>query len=69
MYTRILARRPDILERDIIVSSLHPGWVKTEMGGENAGLSPEEAANNVYLFAIDQVPTGGFWHKGKRLPW
>ncbi|MBI5134360.1 MAG: SDR family NAD(P)-dependent oxidoreductase [Candidatus Taylorbacteria bacterium] len=70
MYTRILAGR--LSQRGIFVASIHPGWVKTDMGGGEADLSPEEAAGYIYEFAAKVKPlsdTGLFWFKGERLPW
>jgi NAD(P)-dependent dehydrogenase (short-subunit alcohol dehydrogenase family) len=32
----------------IIVAAVSPGWVRTEMGGENAPLSPEQSARSLY---------------------
>ena len=66
MYTRTLALR---LKDKIIVSSVHPGWVKTDMGGEEADITPEEAAENIYNFAITKPKTGEFWFKGEQMPW
>ena len=53
------------------VNSAHPGWVKTDMGGENAPLAvPEGAKTAVDLATLpDNGPTGGFFHMGKPLPW
>ncbi len=34
MYTRTLALRMENEKTGIIVSSIHPGWVKTDMGGD-----------------------------------
>jgi len=55
-----------------IAMALHPGWVKTEMGGEGA---PEEIADAVarIVATIDRTGldgSGRFWHaKGNELPW
>ncbi len=67
MVTRILAVR---LKDKIKVSSVHPGWVKTDMGGDEAEISPEEAAEDIFTLAnsID-IETGNFWFKGKKFPW
>ncbi|HAO64469.1 TPA: hypothetical protein DCQ44_00620 [Candidatus Taylorbacteria bacterium] len=65
MYTRTLALRL----KDIIVSSVHPGWVKTNMGGSDADVTPEEAAENIFKLAISNPETGQFWFNGKKLPW
>ena len=67
MYTRILAVR--LRESGVTVSAVHPGWVKTEMGGADAEITPEEAAEHIYTLAISQPETGQFWYKGKNLPW
>lgn len=67
MYTRFLSGK---LEKyGIIVSSVHPGWVKTDMGGEEANMLPSEAAQHIYKLAISKVETGQFWFKGEKFPW
>lgn len=43
MFTKTLAR--DFPE--IISVCLHPGWVQTEMGGENALITPEESVHGM----------------------
>jgi NAD(P)-dependent dehydrogenase (short-subunit alcohol dehydrogenase family) len=55
-----------------VAVALHPGWVKTAMGGDGA---PEEIADAVgrLVSSIDRFGaehTGRFWHaKGEELPW
>ncbi len=66
MVTRFLAAR---LEGKQIVSSVHPGWVKTDMGGDDADLEPAEAAEDIFKLANTNVETGQFWFKGKKFPW
>src|SRR3989344_749036 len=66
MFTRLLALR---WKEKIIVSSVHPGWVKTDMGGPNADLDPQEAANDIFKLANSKVESGQFWFKGKIFPW
>lgn len=34
-------------EEDIPVLAIHPGWIRTDMGGENATGSPTDTANNL----------------------
>ncbi|HEY4499493.1 MAG TPA: SDR family NAD(P)-dependent oxidoreductase [Candidatus Paceibacterota bacterium] len=69
MYTRTLAGRMIYEGKEIIVSSVHPGWVRTEMGGDDADVSPEEAADDVYKTAVSKPETGQFWFKGKKIAW
>jgi len=66
MLTKILALR---LKDRAIVSSVHPGWVKTDMGGEEADITPEEAAEDIFKLANSKVETGQFWFKGEKFPW
>jgi NAD(P)-dependent dehydrogenase (short-subunit alcohol dehydrogenase family) len=69
MYTRSLAMNLKHENKDITVSSVHPGWVKTDMGGEDAEMEPSEAAEHIFRLANTQVETGQFWFKGKKFPW
>lgn len=45
MVTRTMA--VDLKELNITVHSIHPGWVKTDMGGEAGQLTPEESAADI----------------------
>lgn len=45
MFTRALAN--ELKASGIVVVALSPGWVKTEMGGPNAEISPEESARRI----------------------
>lgn len=67
MYMRTLALR--MSKQVITVSSVHPGWARTDMGGEEAPISPEEAAETVYRLAITRPETGQFWSSEGKLPW
>ena len=66
MFTKLLAIR---LKDKITVSCVHPGWVKTDMGGPNADIEPEEAAEDIFKLANSKVESGQFWFKGKKFPW
>jgi len=62
----------ELKPRDVAVVSLHPGWVKTDMGGEQAPLSPQESVAGMrkVIDGLDMHSTGSFFdYSGKRLPW
>lgn len=69
MYTRTLAVRMNHEKTGIIISSVHPGWVKTDMGGDDAPVSPAEAAENIFKLAVSKPETGQFWYNGRKYPW
>lgn len=56
---------------NIKVNSAHPGWVKTDMGGEQAPMElPEGAKTSVDLALLGpDGPNGRFIHLGQELPW
>ena len=56
---------------NIKVNSAHPGWVKTDMGGEHAPMELSEGGKTSAALALlpDDGPTGGYFHLGKPLPW
>lgn len=55
----------------IKVNSAHPGWVKTDMGGEQAPMDVTDGAKTSVALATlpEDGPTGGYFHEGKPLPW
>jgi NAD(P)-dependent dehydrogenase (short-subunit alcohol dehydrogenase family) len=56
---------------NILVNAACPGWVRTEIGGAQAPLSPEQgAATPVWLATLpDDGPTGGFFREQQPVPW
>jgi NAD(P)-dependent dehydrogenase (short-subunit alcohol dehydrogenase family) len=55
----------------IKVNSAHPGWVKTEMGGEGAQMEIVDGAKTSVQLATLPAdgPSGGYFHMGEMLPW
>ena len=52
-YPRILSYRREIEKNDISVYSIHPGWVKTDMGGSYAPLTIRQGAEcEVFLIEL-----------------
>lgn len=62
----------DLAEDGIIVSMVHPGWVKTDMGGPQADITPQESAKGIFNVAqsLTQADSGRFlqWN-GEEHPW
>lgn len=55
---------------NIIVNSVCPGWVKTDMGGQNASLSAKEGVDSiVWLASCDKSPNGKFISQKKVIDW
>ena len=53
------------------VNAMHPGWVRTRMGGADAEVSPEEGADTAIWLATlaDDGPSGGFFSLRKEIDW
>ena len=66
--TRILAA--ELRGTGILVNSVDPGWVATDMGGRG-GRPVEDGAKGIVWAATlpDNGPTGGFFFDGKPVPW
>uniref|UniRef100_A0A672YRH8 Uncharacterized protein n=1 Tax=Sphaeramia orbicularis TaxID=375764 RepID=A0A672YRH8_9TELE len=70
MLTRCLA--VDLGPKGIVCMSLHPGWVKTDMGGPLAELTVEESVSGMLsvLSTLSEDDNGGFKdYRGHTLPW
>jgi NAD(P)-dependent dehydrogenase (short-subunit alcohol dehydrogenase family) len=66
--TRLLAG--ELAADRILVNSVCPGWVATDMGGPGGRPVPDGAASVVWAVDLpDDGPTGGFFRDGEPLPW
>lgn len=55
----------------VLVNSMCPGWVRSDMGGPNAVRSLEEGADTALWLALlpEGGPSGGFFRDRKPIPW
>lgn len=66
--TRTLAG--ELRSAGILVNSICPGWVATDMGGSGGRPVRDGAAGIVWAATLPpDGPTGGFFRDGKPLPW
>lgn len=60
----------ELRDTPIKVNAAHPGWVKTEMGGEGATMELADGAKtSVALALAEDAPHGAYVHLGEPLPW
>ena len=62
----------DLKPIGISVISLHPGWVRTEMGRPNAVLSVEESVNGMFgVISNTNISNSGQFinYDGTEIPW
>lgn len=69
VLTRILAS--ELRGSGILVNSVCPGWVRTDMGGSSASRSIEEGADTPVWAATlpENGPTGGFFRDRRPISW
>lgn len=62
----------DLRSRGIVVAVLHPGWVKTDMGGPHAAVDVRTSVSGLrsVIDSLSLKETGRFFsYDGKELPW
>jgi NAD(P)-dependent dehydrogenase (short-subunit alcohol dehydrogenase family) len=60
------------LKDQVIVNLIHPGWVKTDMGGPGADIWPEESAAGIrkVIGSVSKADSGKFYKwNGDLHPW
>ena len=70
MFTRSLA--VELAGEGFACIVMSPGWVRTDMGGPNAQLAPQEsiAGMRAVIDKLTPAETGTFWnYDGQQLPW
>ena len=69
---RFRAREQDWRAAGCLAVVIHPGWVRTDMGGSSATLSVEESARGIrrVMAELDESRHGRFWTwDGREHPW
>ena len=69
---RFRAREQDWRAAGCLAVVIHPGWVRTDMGGSSATLSVEESARGIrrVMAELDESRHGRFWTwDGRENPW
>lgn len=66
-----LAFSNQLKDENILVNSVCPGWVRTDMGGSDAHRSPEEGAETIIWAALLEDPsiTGKFFRDKNEIDW
>jgi len=62
----------DLARRGITVVAFHPGWVRTDMGGEGASVAPDDSVAGMrrVIDELTQNDSGGFFrYDGGRIAW
>jgi NAD(P)-dependent dehydrogenase (short-subunit alcohol dehydrogenase family) len=62
----------NLADRGIVVVALSPGWVRTDMGGEQAPLAPEKSVAGLrkVISGLKKADSGKFFsHEGAEIPW
>lgn len=62
----------DLQPHGVVVVAIHPGWVKTDLGGRNAPMDADDSAARVLDVAsrIGLADSGRFYsHDGSLIPW
>ena len=70
MLTRALAA--EFREEEIVVTAISPGWVKTQMGGPDAPLTPRESAESLFktITGLSMKQSGKFLGRnGEEYAW
>ncbi|MBU6470647.1 MAG: SDR family NAD(P)-dependent oxidoreductase [Gammaproteobacteria bacterium] len=69
MVTRMFAA--ELAPRGILVNSVCPGWVRTDMGGTGASRSIEKGVETIVWLASapEATESGFFWRDRRKIPW
>jgi NAD(P)-dependent dehydrogenase (short-subunit alcohol dehydrogenase family) len=67
---RVMIAMARDLKDQVTVNLVHPGWVRTDMGGPDADLTPEESAAGIRKVIATKADSGRFYKwNGEIHPW
>ncbi|HWA72723.1 MAG TPA: SDR family NAD(P)-dependent oxidoreductase [Polyangiaceae bacterium] len=72
MLAKLLSNREQKLGSGVQIVAMHPGWMRTDMGGAQAHLSAEEAAESIVKTLAERPARGAPMfvdRNGQALPW
>ncbi|XP_065155964.1 C-signal [Atheta coriaria] len=64
--------RMDLKEDGIMAVALHPGWVRTDMGGSKAPLDVDQSTSAMvdFIYSMGESHNGGFYqYDGEKIPY
>eukprot|EP01023_Acetabularia_acetabulum_P055225 TRINITY_DN6357_c0_g2_i3.p1 TRINITY_DN6357_c0_g2~~TRINITY_DN6357_c0_g2_i3.p1 ORF type:complete len:228 (-),score=23.77 TRINITY_DN6357_c0_g2_i3:226-909(-) len=69
--TQMLAQYPQIVQKNISVNAVCPGWCRTGMGGSSATRSAQEGADSIMWLVNHPEPcvSEGFYRDGQQIDW
>ncbi len=58
-------------QEDILINACCPGWVKTDMAGDRAPLTPDQGAETPLLLSLlpSGSPSGKYWKDKMEAQW
>nr|ACO15667.1 C-factor [Caligus clemensi] len=62
----------ELKKEGILVMAMHPGWVKTDMGGQNAYITVDECVSNMVktIAQLSEKDNGAFLrYNNTTVPW